>query len=302
MVEANGYPVRRAFIGNGLIMKFTQGNDQGNDRRTGAAAACFALALFLAATAGVMVAPQAATAQEAATADNGGDENDPLEPMNRYFFELNKFFDTILLKPVATWYDGVVPEPGRDGVRNFLDNLRSPVILANDLLQGEWDRAGTTASRFGINTTVGVLGLFDPAAGWGMPQHSEDFGQTLGTWEVGEGPYLFLPVLGPAPPRDLTGFVVDQFFDPLTYIYWNDSSNVPLIRFAVNGIDQRARSLKTLDQIERTSVDHYATVRNLYRQIRKNEIANGNRDFDDLPDIENLNFDTNEPDSPGMRF
>lgn len=242
------------------------------------------------------------TAPAATDMDNGVDENDPLEPMNRYFFELNRFFDTILLKPVATWYDGVIPQPGRNGIRNFLDNLRSPVILANDLLQGEWDRAGTTASRFGINTTVGVLGLFDPAAGWGMPQHSEDFGQTLATYGSGEGPYLYLPVLGPAPPRDLTGFVVDQFFDPLTYIYWDEPITVPVVRFVVNGIDQRARSLTTLDQIERTSVDHYATVRNLYRQIRNNEIANGQRNFDDLPDIEHLNFDTNEPNNPDMRF
>ena len=163
-------------------MKITHrtGERQAKARRLGA---LLALAIGLAA------APHMAAAQDdpAMQADgavdyNGTDENDPPEPMNRYFFELNKFFDTILLKPVATWYDGVVPEPGRNGIRNFLDNLRSPVILANDMLQGEWDRAGTTASRFGINTTVGVLGLFDPAADWGMPQHSEDFGPTLGTW------------------------------------------------------------------------------------------------------------------------
>lgn len=267
------------------------------------------MALILLATVAVAItAPQVARAADPAPAatdtdmGNGIDENDPLEPMNRYFFELNRFFDTILLKPVATWYDGVIPQPGRNGVRNFLDNLRSPVILANDMLQGEWDRAGTTASRFGINTTVGLLGLFDPAADWGMPQHSEDFGQTLATYGSGEGPYLYLPVLGPAPPRDLTGFVVDQFFDPLTYIYWDEPKTVPTVRFVVNGIDQRARSLTTLDQIERTSVDHYATVRNLYRQIRNNEIANGARNFDDLPDIEHLNFDTNEPNNPDMRF
>jgi len=236
----------------------------------------------------------------AALAKDGG-ENDPLEPMNRYFFELNIFFDTILLKPVATWYDGVVPRQGRDSIRNFLDNLRSPVILANDMLQGEWDRAGTTASRFGINTTVGLLGLFDPASGWGMKQHSEDFGQTLAVWGTGEGPYLFLPVLGPAPPRDLTGFVVDMAFDPLTYIYWDRPKTVPVTRFVVNGIDQRARSLKTFDQIERTSVDYYATVRNLYRQSRANEIANGERNFDDLPDIDDLTFDTNEPNTAAIQ-
>lgn len=287
----------RAAIWDGPFMKTMYGTAMPTAIRSLALAA-IAIVVIAAAS------PRAAMAQDAPppAVDNGVDENDPLEPMNRYFFELNKFFDTILLKPVATWYDGVVPEPGRDGVRNFLDNLRSPVILANDMLQGEWERAGTTASRFGINTTVGVLGLFDPASGWGMPQHSEDFGQTLAVYGTGEGAYLYLPVLGPAPPRDLTGFFVDQFFDPLTYIYWDKPKTVPTARFVVNGIDQRARSLKTLDQIERTSVDHYATIRNLYRQIRANEIANGQRDFDDLPDIENLNFDTNEPNTPSMRF
>jgi phospholipid-binding lipoprotein MlaA len=221
--------------------------------------------------------------------------NDPVEPLNRYFFELNRFFDIILIKPVATWYDGVVPEPGRDGIRNFLDNLRSFVTVANDGLQGEWDRAGVTATRFGINTTVGVLGIFDPATGWGYPQHREDFGQTLGTYDVPEGPYIFLPVLGPSPPRDLTGFAVDAFFDPLTYIYWNGPYTVPVTRFVVNGIDVRSRNLGTLDQIERTSVDYYSTVRSLYRQSRASEIANGETNDDNLPDIDNLNFDTNEP-------
>jgi phospholipid-binding lipoprotein MlaA len=221
--------------------------------------------------------------------------NDPIEPLNRYFFELNRFLDIIIVKPVATWYEGVVPDPARNGIRNFLDNLDSPVILANDGLQGEWDRAGVTATRFGINSTVGVLGLFDPASGWGYPQHREDFGQTLATYGTPEGPYIFLPILGPAPPRDLTGFIVDKFFDPLTYIYWNGPYTVSVTRFVVNGIDVRSRNLGTLDQIERTSVDYYATVRSLYRQSRNNEIANGKTTNESLPDIDNLNFDTNEP-------
>ena len=245
-------------------------------------------------------AAMAASSPDSDPAD-ADDANDPIEPANRYFFELNRFLDTIALKPVATWYRGVVPGVGRNAIRNFLDNLKSPVILVNDLLQGEWDRAGTTAERFGINSTVGVLGLFDPAEDWGMPQHSEDFGQTLGTYGVGEGPYLYLPVLGPAPPRDLVGFGVDQFFDPLTYIYWNKSMTVPVTRFVVNGVDQRARSLDALDQIERTSVDYYVTIRSLYRQSRRNEIANGRTDVNDLPDIEDLNFDTNEPNTPATK-
>ncbi len=129
----------------------------------------------------------------------------------------------------------------------------------------------------------------------GYPQHREDFGQTLATYDVPEGPYIFLPVLGPSPPRDLTGFAVDSFFDPLTYIYWGGPYTVPVTRFVINGIDVRSRNLGTLDQIERTSVDYYATVRSLYRQSRANEIANGETDQENLPDIDNLNFDTNEP-------
>jgi len=219
--------------------------------------------------------------------------NDPIEPLNRYFFELNRFFDTILIKPVATWYQGVLPRPVRNGVRNFFDNLRSPVILGNDMLQGEWDRAGTTTKRFGINSTVGVLGLFDPAESWGLPQHGEDFGQTLATWGMEEGPYLYLPILGPTPPRDLAGFIVDQLMDPLTWIVETPPYTIPVTRFVLNGVDLRARNLDTLDNIERTSVDYYATMRSLYRQMRRNEIANGHIDNDELPDIDNLNLDTN---------
>lgn len=251
---------------------------------------CLGLAVLLAACA-TKPSPSNAAAVQAYD-----DANDPAEPLNRYFFELNRFFDIILIKPVATWYQGVVPDPARDSIRNFLDNLSSPVVLANDGLQGEWDRAGTTATRLGINTTVGVLGLFDPATGWGYPQHREDFGQTLATYGTPEGPYIFLPILGPSPPRDLAGFVVDSFFDPLTYVYWDGPYTVRVARFVVNGIDVRSRNLATLDQIERTSVDYYATVRSLYRQSRNNEIANGKATSDEnLPDIDNLNFDTNEP-------
>lgn len=255
-----------------------------------ARAACIALMITLAACATRPDPSNKAAVQAYEEA------NDPVEPLNRYFFELNRFFDIILLKPVATWYQGVVPDPARNSIRHFLDNLAAPTVLANDALQGEWSRAGTTASRFGINTTVGVLGLFDPATGWGYPQHREDFGQTLATWDTPEGPYLFLPVLGPSPPRDLAGFAVDElFFDPLTYIYWGGPYTVPVTRFVVNGIDVRSRNLATLDQIERTSVDYYATVRSLYRQTRANEIANGKTNTQNLPDIDNLNFDTNEP-------
>jgi phospholipid-binding lipoprotein MlaA len=250
-----------------------------------------ALALVLGVSlfaAGCATAPD--PADEAAVAAYE-EANDPLEPMNRYFFELNRFADIILLRPAAEIYDGVLPRQAKQGVRHFLDNLRAPVILANDVLQGEWNRAETTATRFGINTTVGVLGLDDPATDYGYARHGEDFGQTLAVYGVNEGPYLFLPVLGPAPPRDLTGVVVDQFFDPLTYIFWDDGYTVPVTRFVLNGVDLRARNLEVLDEIERTSVDYYATIRSLYRQSRAEEIANGQTNVEDLPDISNISFE-----------
>ncbi len=218
--------------------------------------------------------------------------NDPVEPLNRYFFAVNdQLIDGLVLKPAAQGYDTVLPGFAKDSVRHFLDNLRTPVILVNDVLQGEWDRAGTTITRFGINTTVGVGGLLDPATGMGYERHGEDFGQTLAVWGTGEGPYLFLPLLGPAPPRDLAGFAVDQAFDPLTYIYWNRDSWVPTTRFVVNGLDLRARNLDTLDEIERTSVDYYAALRSLYRQSRNNEIANGEIDPNKLPDISDIDYE-----------
>src|ERR1041384_3873923 len=115
--------------------------------------------------------------------------NDPLEPMNRYFFEVNNFLDEILLKPFAGWYHIALPDPAEDGVRNFLRNLKSPVILANDLFQGEFHRAGTTVARFFINSTIGIGGFIDVASMMDLNYHTEDFGQTLAVYGAGEGPY-----------------------------------------------------------------------------------------------------------------
>lgn len=211
--------------------------------------------------------------------------NDPLEELNRYFFEVNLLLDDLLLKPVAKGYRTVVPKPGRKAVTNFLNNLDSPVILANDVLQGEAGRAGTTVARFGINTTLGVGGLFDPAKSFGLVRHGEDFGQTLAVHGVGEGPYLMLPLLGPSPPRDLTGRAVDVLFDPLTWTGWEYKEEASAAKLALGIIDTRERNLDTFDEIERTSIDFYAQVRSLYRQYRDSEIKNGREDFEDLPDL-----------------
>jgi phospholipid-binding lipoprotein MlaA len=217
----------------------------------------------------------------------GDDTNDPFEGSNRFFFGVNQVLDDLLLRPVAVVYRAVLPDFARNGVRNFLNNLNSPVIFANDLLQGEGDRAGDTLIRFGINSTIGVGGLIDVAKDLGHPYHDEDFGQTLAVWGVEDGPYFYFPLMGPSSARDFTGFVVDRGFDPLTYVNWGDDDleYVPVARTVLNVIDLRSRNIETLDDIERSSVDYYASIRSLYRQSRADAIRNG-APSQDLPDFE----------------
>ncbi len=203
------------------------------------------------------------------------DENDPLEIPNRLIFSFNQALDAAIIRPAAVVYRDLVPQYLRDRVRNVLRNLRSPVILANDLLQGNLDRAGTTTRRFVINSTAGIFGIWDVAVDMGDPYHAEDFGQTLGSYGIGEGPYLMLPLLGPSNVRDATGRVVDYFLDPLTYIADHyDKDEWLLYRAAAEGIDFRERNLATLDEIERDALDFYARLRSLYRQRREAEIRN----------------------------
>lgn len=202
--------------------------------------------------------------------------NDPMEPANRYFFEVNQGLDELLVKPFAGYYNIALPDPAKDGVRNFLRNLHAPVILLNDLFQGEGGRAGTTAARFLINTTLGVGGILDAASWFGLNYHDEDFGQTLAVWGSGEGIYLHLPLLGPSNPRDASGKLVDYVLDPLTWVgYVYNVSWINTTRFMVEGIDTRARNLETIAELQKGSVDFYATIRSLYRQHRNDAIRNG---------------------------
>jgi phospholipid-binding lipoprotein MlaA len=213
------------------------------------------------------------------------DVNDPFESANRVSFDVSLAFDKGILRPVAVVYRRVVPEPLRDAVRNFLNNLDSPLIFANDLLQGEGERAGTTLVRAGLNTTIGIGGLFDVAVRWGYMRHYEDFGQTLAVYGVGEGPYIFVPLFGPANPRDILGWAVDIAFDPFTYARWDGKIYWTTAKVAVDFTDLRARNIDTLDDLEKTSLDFYASVRSLYRQSRNNEIRNGATEVEDLPDF-----------------
>lgn len=202
--------------------------------------------------------------------------NDPIEPVNRAIFRFNQGLDSVLLKPLATIYREVLPQTLQDGIRNFLNNLRSPVILANNLLQGDVDGAGETIARFTVNTIVGFGGFGDPAGDLGAEYRDEDFGQTLAVWGAGEGPYLMLPIFGPSNPRDVVGLVVDTLIDPINIWASNtDRDAIPVSRTVVRGIDRRSRNIKTIEDLEKSSLDFYATIRSLYRQVRDDAIRNG---------------------------
>ncbi|HUO89723.1 MAG TPA: VacJ family lipoprotein [Rhizomicrobium sp.] len=219
----------------------------------------------------------------AATDPSG--QNDPYEQTNRDIFALNQRADHNVARPVAVFYRDAVPAIARDGIHNVLQNLDSPVIFANDLLQGETTRAGQTLGRVVVNSTLGLGGLVDLASKIGIPPHDEDFGQTLAVWGANEGPYLVLPFAGPSNPRDLAGVGGDIAMSPLTWINFRTKIWYDIGREALEIVDLRARNIETLDQIERTSVDLYATQRSLYRQHRNAEIRNGAPDTENLPNL-----------------
>ena len=202
--------------------------------------------------------------------------NDPAEPAMRAIFEFNRVLDKAFLKPAAEFYKGFLPPPLQSGVYNVLNNLRTPVILLNDVLQGKFERAGTTLARFFVNSTIGVLGFSDQAADMGMEYHNEDFGQTLAVWGADEGPYLMLPIFGPSNPRDAVGLAVDFLTDPINLWARNtDREAVIWARTGTRAVDQRARNFDVIEDLEKSSLDFYATVRSLYRQRRNDEINDG---------------------------
>ena len=203
---------------------------------------------------------------------------DPIEPLNRAFFALNEALDAVLLLPLARVYQAIFPKPVRDSLRNFTRNLNAPLVLANDILQGEGKRAEVTLGRFLINTTLGVGGLFDPAKEMGLPHHGEDFGQTLGAWGVDPGIYLVLPLLGPSTFRDGLGRAADVFMDPLYYVgaAHDDARNILLGLRGGELIDTRERLIEPMEQLKKDpfALDHYALIRSVYLQQRKNAVLN----------------------------
>jgi phospholipid-binding lipoprotein MlaA len=202
-----------------------------------------------------------------------GDPRDPLEPMNRAIYKFNDGVDTVIMKPLAEVYQAVLPPIVRTGISNVFSNINDIVVALNNLLQGKIGAAFSDISRVMVNTTVGVLGIMDVATELGIEKNDEDFGQTLGYWGVGDGPYLVLPFLGPNTVRDFAGRIVDWETDPTSYIDPNRDRN------AIQGfrlVTRRAELLNASKVLEVAAIDEYEFLRDAYLQRRRNLIYDGN--------------------------
>ncbi len=202
-----------------------------------------------------------------------GSPKDPIEGFNRAMFSLNEGVDKVVIKPVAQGYDAVLPQPVQTGVVNVFSNVADVPIALNNLLQGKPGQALSDGGRFLINSTLGLLGIFDVASQMGLEKHDEDFGQTFGRWGIGDGAYVVLPFFGPRTVRDSVGFVVDIYADPLTHI-----ENVPARNslIALRIVSARAELLKVDKIVEEAALDKYSYIRDAYLQHRRSVIYDGN--------------------------
>ncbi len=184
--------------------------------------------------------------------------------------------DDAIIKPLAEAYIFAVPEIIRDGIANMIRNLASPLNLVHQTLQGDAEGAGEVIGRFIVNTTFGLAGFFDVGADMGMPYEREDFGQTLAIWGVDSGPYLMLPFFGPSNPRDAFGFIVDAVADPFAWYLRTNDHEVAMVGRTFTGIlSGRAANLDATEELERSALDYYATVRSVWTQQRFAQIIDG---------------------------
>jgi phospholipid-binding lipoprotein MlaA len=209
----------------------------------------------------------------ASTPDKFRDPKDPLELYNRAMFRFNTDFDNAFLKPVAKGYKYVTPEPVDRGVTNFFNNVDDVTSAVNNLLQFKLSRFGTDVGRVAVNSTAGLLGVLDVATNLGLPSYKEDFGQTLGYWGLGPGPYFVIPILGPSTIRDTVGLAGDIYVDPFfsvsqSEIYWG--------AVVLRVVDRRADLLKSSDILEEAAVDPYTFLRDAYLQRRRYKVYDGN--------------------------
>ncbi len=203
-----------------------------------------------------------------------GDPRDPLEPLNRSIHSFNEGFDKALLKPVAKGYDTVLPGFAKTGVHNFFANLGDVTVLANDILQLKLEQSSSDLLRLAFNTTFGIVGVIDIASKMGLQKHEEDFGQTLGRWGIGSGPYLVLPFLGPSSFRDGIGIAVDtEYTDPVrNYDDVAVRNQVTVLR----AVSRRADLLGAAEAVSSAALDPYEFIRDFYLERRYQLVYDGN--------------------------
>lgn len=204
---------------------------------------------------------------------SNGDPRDPLEPMNRAIYGFNEGLDRVVMKPVAKGYQAVMPGFAQTGVRNFFSNINDVAVLANEVLQLKLESSTSDVLRIGFNSTFGFLGVLDIASEMGLDKHAEDFGQTLGRWGVGNGPYLVLPFFGSSNFRDAAGLVVDSEYSDLL----RQVDDIPTRNqlWAVRTVSQRAELLKAKRALDAAALDGYEFTRDLYLERRRNQVYDG---------------------------
>lgn len=202
-----------------------------------------------------------------------GDPNDPLEPMNRGIHSFNETVDKAVIKPVAQGYDTVMPGFAKTGVRNFFSNLNDVTVLANDILQLKLEQSASDFLRLAFNSTFGLFGLLDISSEMGLRKHDEDFGQTLGRWGVGTGPYLVLPFLGPNDFRDTVGYVVDTEYTDLVRLHEDVPTRNPTLALRV--VSRRADLLEAKEAVDKAALDGYEFMRDFYLERRKSLVYDG---------------------------
>ena len=218
-------------------------------------------------------------------------DDDPLEPMNRVIFNFNEVVDDNILEPIAKGYRYVTPDPVENSVTNFFNNLGEINTIVNSALQMKLDKTVSSSSRLVINSTVGVLGLFDVASSLGIPRHKEDFGQTLGFYGIPSGPYLVLPFFGPSSFRDAPGFYADVMIEKnISPVYTETHHEERQVIQATNVIDTRANLLKATKILDTAAKDKYIFLRESYLQRRAKMITDG-KDVQDFEiDVLEINY------------
>jgi len=213
---------------------------------------------------------------------------DPLEPLNRAVYQFNDGLDKAVMKPIATVYREVLPDFMRTGVTNFFNNLYDILTALNGLLQGKIADAASDVGRIAVNTTIGIAGLFDVATEIGLEKHKEDFGQTLGRWGIGAGPYLQIPFFGPSSFRDAVGTFADFKIDPIRWI-WRDHIATRNSLWGLYFVNLRASLLDSTKILEEAALDPYEFQRDAYLQRRRNLVYDGNppseKEDDEMPEL-----------------